>query len=127
MCRGRIIMSDTHDPPSSPAIDPSAHRALVCKDCGYDLRGLPDGACPECGRRFSVEQLEHEFEQFLQSLPGLRLQWWLTCLLMPFGLVSAFFLLAVPLEDIVGNDAGFLIAAAIPGLVGLLIVIYLAR
>jgi hypothetical protein len=28
--------------------DPDAR----CKDCGYTLKGLPSGACPECGRPF---------------------------------------------------------------------------
>jgi hypothetical protein len=25
---------------------------MRCPDCGYDLRGLPSGQCPECGRAF---------------------------------------------------------------------------
>jgi hypothetical protein len=32
-------------------------RALVCSRCVYDLRGLPDGACPECGRGFTRTEL----------------------------------------------------------------------
>ena len=25
---------------------------MSCLDCGYDLRGLPENRCPECGRAF---------------------------------------------------------------------------
>lgn len=25
---------------------------IYCPDCGYDLRGIPEGACPECGFRY---------------------------------------------------------------------------
>jgi hypothetical protein len=32
-------------------IDPSAER--YCDGCGYDLRGLGDNRCPECGLRFN--------------------------------------------------------------------------
>lgn len=28
-----------------------------CYRCGYDLRGLPEPRCPECGRKFDVAQL----------------------------------------------------------------------
>lgn len=27
-------------------------RRAVCSGCGYPLRGLVSGRCPECGRRF---------------------------------------------------------------------------
>lgn len=27
---------------------------MECLDCGYDLRGLPTGPCPECGREFDL-------------------------------------------------------------------------
>lgn len=26
----------------------------MCRGCGYDLGGLQDGACPECGRKFTL-------------------------------------------------------------------------
>ena len=28
---------------------------MRCKQCGYDLRGLHECRCPECGRRFDTE------------------------------------------------------------------------
>src|SRR5688500_17127114 len=31
--------------------------ALNCPLCGYDLRGLPENRCPECGHAFDPEEL----------------------------------------------------------------------
>lgn len=42
---------------------------LPCPGCGYDLRGLTDGRCPECGAPFRIEDLEPE-------RPGLTLEVW---------------------------------------------------
>src|SRR6187402_2969033 len=30
----------------------------LCPGCAYDLRGIPEGCCPECGRAFSWEDLQ---------------------------------------------------------------------
>jgi hypothetical protein len=30
----------------------TAPEAMLCLGCGYDLRGLPENRCPECGRAF---------------------------------------------------------------------------
>jgi hypothetical protein len=32
-------------------------QAILCPACDYDLAGLPDGACPECGRAFTWREL----------------------------------------------------------------------
>lgn len=32
-------------------------RNIFCPTCGYNLRGLPDGACPECGQPFEAAKL----------------------------------------------------------------------
>lgn len=32
-------------------------RRPFCPACGYDLIGLSEARCPECGRRFTLEEL----------------------------------------------------------------------
>lgn len=32
-------------------------RAIACPVCGYSLTGLSDARCPECGTRFTLDQL----------------------------------------------------------------------
>lgn len=43
--------------PSGARVDPAAFEEdeypVHCLNCGYALRGLPDGLCPECGKEFS--------------------------------------------------------------------------
>ena len=34
-----------------------AKKEGTCRACGYDLRGLPEARCPECGRRFDRAEL----------------------------------------------------------------------
>lgn len=46
---------------SAAAVDPSF--IPVCPACGYDLRGIPDGVCPECGRPFARRQIIDELER----------------------------------------------------------------
>jgi hypothetical protein len=46
-----------------------ADQAYPCPKCSYDLRGLPDGRCPECGRAFVAAELKPE-------IPGLALEHW---------------------------------------------------
>ena len=36
-------------PPRDPALAAAARKPLPCTKCGYDLRGLRGGVCPECG------------------------------------------------------------------------------
>lgn len=31
--------------------------AVPCPDCGYDLTGLQEARCPECGNRFTLDEL----------------------------------------------------------------------
>jgi len=44
-------------------------RAGHCPDCGYDLRGLPELRCPECGRRFSLKEVRMAEEQLQLKEP----------------------------------------------------------
>src|SRR3954470_18282871 len=43
------------DPPAFVA--PPPEEQLHCPICDYDLRGLPEPRCPECGFRFTWEEL----------------------------------------------------------------------
>jgi hypothetical protein len=36
--------------------DPTRFAGLACRACGYDLRGLPEQICPECGQPFSATE-----------------------------------------------------------------------
>lgn len=31
--------------------------SIACPKCGYDLRGLPETRCPECGRSFTADEI----------------------------------------------------------------------
>ncbi len=37
--------------------DTPTHSPAPCPGCGYDLRGLAPGVCPECGRAFTAAQV----------------------------------------------------------------------
>ena len=41
---------------------PGLDEPLPCPLCGYDLRGLPAGRCPECGHGFDPEALRAEID-----------------------------------------------------------------
>lgn len=68
--------------PRNAAVDPARFSEqefpVTCPKCGYLLRGLPDGNCPECGKPFErgrllVLQYVHEWSGKLwrQSRPGI--------------------------------------------------------
>ena len=44
-------------PPAAPPDAPSLHEAVQCPLCDYDLRGLTEPRCPECGYRFEWADL----------------------------------------------------------------------
>lgn len=55
---------------------------MYCLDCGYDVRGLPENRCPECGRAFDPD----DSTTFLCSqVDGRRYLTW--ALLGLFGMV----------------------------------------
>jgi hypothetical protein len=39
------------------AAGPAAASAIVCPACGYNMTGLRDLACPECGARYAIDEL----------------------------------------------------------------------
>lgn len=45
------------------AADGAAVFVPECLTCGYELTGLADGACPECGKRFRHAALRAEFDE----------------------------------------------------------------
>ena len=45
---------------TSPASSPSAPPGLFCPNCGYQLRGLSENRCPECGQAFDPVRLARE-------------------------------------------------------------------
>jgi hypothetical protein len=48
-------------PPPGASVDAAAFAEaeypVFCMHCGYELRGLPEARCPECGREFDRGQL----------------------------------------------------------------------
>ena len=44
-------------------VDSSGRNSIVCPTCGYNLTGLKESRCPECGTQFTLDQL-------LASQPG---------------------------------------------------------
>lgn len=44
-------------PPADPKLAAAAAQPLPCPGCGYDLRGLRGGACPECGKRLTYSTI----------------------------------------------------------------------
>jgi RNA polymerase subunit RPABC4/transcription elongation factor Spt4 len=52
--------NDIPDPPQMPFTGRAADYGVVelkCLNCGYNVEGLTDNLCPECGRRFTPAYL----------------------------------------------------------------------
>lgn len=41
----------------SPSKRPPKHQ-MTCPACGYNMRGLTEARCPECGAEFTLDQLK---------------------------------------------------------------------
>ncbi len=91
--------------PAQPAADlsPPDDFKPLCLDCRYDLTGLFDGKCPECGVRFTHEQLQRVHAARLEAkrnrqraLLGLPLG--LLAWLSPFAAVFVGAALEIPLR-----------------------------
>jgi hypothetical protein len=50
-------------------------RAFTCKECGYDLRGLPEHRCPECGTGFDPTERERILARIGSPPPKTRYRW----------------------------------------------------
>lgn len=50
--------------------DPSSSTVLRCPACDYNLTGLPQNRCPECGNEFDP----HELASLLGSAPPMRIR-----------------------------------------------------
>lgn len=58
----------------------------ICPGCRYDLRGIPDGVCPECGRSFTFDKLHADaLLERLQRETGIGVSpdWLLATILIP--------------------------------------------
>src|SRR6188768_3634187 len=81
-------MSDVATPP------PPLPWLPLCPGCAYDLTGLGDGRCPECGRTFSLAALrpaaEHQSGGLLTDAQQAAILWfagWTAFLCLPVWLV----------------------------------------
>lgn len=50
-------------------------RAFTCRRCGYDLQGLPEPRCPECGTPFDPAERERILARINTRPPQPRYRW----------------------------------------------------
>ena len=50
-------------------------RAFTCKQCGYNLQGLPENRCPECGTTFDPAERERILARIASPRPKPRHRW----------------------------------------------------
>lgn len=50
-------------------------RAFTCKRCGYDLQGLPENRCPECGAAFDPAERERILARIHSPPPKPKRRW----------------------------------------------------
>ncbi len=50
-------------------------RAFTCRDCGYDLHGLPEPRCPECGSAFDPDERERVLARVGSPQPKVGRRW----------------------------------------------------
>ena len=50
-------------------------RGFTCKKCGYDLQGLPENRCPECGLDFDPAERERILARINKPPPRPKRQW----------------------------------------------------
>lgn len=60
---------------------PTETQGMLCPNCGYDLRGVVDAMCPECGREFSVAEVsahagrQWKYDRLFQQLSMIPIGW----------------------------------------------------
>lgn len=88
---------------------------MHCRDCEYDLSGLPAGACPECGRAFDPADPSSFLTRPGAATPAL---WWLIGILAVLGTVPPVWALATASAPIL-----VVLVVLVPGIVGLAAVV----
>ena len=68
-------------------------RAFTCKRCGYDLRGLIETRCPECGTDFDPAERERIVARMASPAPKPRYRW-----IVPFVVVLLAFSVVAGLD-----------------------------
>ena len=94
--------------------DPTLQTDIACLECGYNLRGIPDGECPECGEAFTRKHLlallrrrPFKFGSLAFNAVAWIVLYWLT---IGPGLIIGCFLLSAFLDKVFGHTwltAGF--------------------
>lgn len=90
----------------SQAKPPAAEKYVYCPRCDYNLHGLPDGDCPECGTPFEVEQLKlsrvaykGSFKDVVGTLIGWPMMVWLAVIPVVGMILLPFVMLFVVIMD----------------------------
>lgn len=68
-----------------------AERDAACPSCGYNLRGLPSPACPECNQalRLQVGLVEPRLGHFIAGLVGLAMGFGFCLIVGSWGIAEA--------------------------------------
>lgn len=85
---------------------------LLCPNCGYNLFGLPENRCPECGDPFDPDEVIARLPKPISRARALLLLFWpLGCILLTRGFAM------LPLEEVFLRLAFLLFLVTVPGLV----------